>query len=117
MSILWTNLKTEVVERDSKVIELQIKDYHNLYLFNSLVEEIKQKCNATIESESGGAIFNEWTITIRSNSRKISAWWTWGGISFLANDDLGREFLQEVEMIITAKKYFKLRLVIEERLG
>jgi hypothetical protein len=118
MCIGMTKIETDIIQNaETKVTLLKINKYRSLFLFNDLIHTIRNYCHATIESEAGGAVHNEWLIKLKSNNREVNAYWNMDGISFSAADELGREFLLEVGTIISGRRYMKPKLLLEEILG
>jgi len=96
---------------------LEIKSHKDLLVFNDLVNIIKKNCDASIEKEAGGAVYEEWIIFLKSRGREVTAGWNWCGITFSAGDQLGLEFLMEIEEIVKCRKYWKLQLLFSRFFG
>lgn len=108
MGFLKTILKYERVNDANVCTELFISPPNStFFLFGDLVSTIRKECNASIEKEAGGAIYEEWLIILNSKGRRVNASYQWYGISFTAKDDISLEFLQEIEEIIKTRRYWK----------
>lgn len=118
MSFVKTKLRYERVNGATAGTEiLEVKTHNNLFVFNDLINTIRRECDASIEKEAGGAVYDEWLVLLKSRGRHVNASWNWYGISFSAGDDLGLQFLQEIEEVVKARKYWKWQVMLARRLG
>lgn len=118
MSFLRTTLSYERVSGATAGTEmLQITSHNSLFVFNDLIDTIKKECGALIEKEAGGAMHEEWLISLSSQRRLINASWNWYGITFSTQDDLGLKFLKDIEEILKKHQYWKLQLFITSKFG